>query len=89
MAIYQLDWRWCPHCPDRCPDIDRIRSSNASIDGITVGSRDHFQEMNAFLTEHDIHSVIERVFPFEQAGGTYDYLQSAKHFGKVVVDVFL
>ncbi|MFT8720071.1 zinc-binding dehydrogenase [Acetobacter sp.] len=55
------------------PDIDRIRSANASIDGITVGSRDHFREMNAFLTQQDIHPVIDRVFPFEQAGEAYDY----------------
>ncbi|GAA09666.1 alcohol dehydrogenase [Acetobacter tropicalis NBRC 101654] len=69
------------------PDIDRIRSTNASIDGITVGSGDHFREMNAFLTHQEIHPVIDRVFPFEQAGEAYDYLQSAEHFGKIVIDL--
>ena len=69
------------------PDIDRIRSTNASIDGITVGSGDHFREMNAFLTQHDIQPVVDRVFSFEQAGEAYDYLQSAKHFGKIVIDL--
>ncbi|WP_025812253.1 zinc-binding dehydrogenase [Komagataeibacter kakiaceti] len=69
------------------PDIDRIRSTNASIDGITVGSGDHFREMNAFLTQQEIHPVIDRVFPFEQAYEAYDYLKSAKHFGKIVIDL--
>ncbi|MFN7843001.1 MAG: zinc-binding dehydrogenase [Pirellula sp.] len=29
--------------------------------------------------------VIDRVFSFEQADAAFEYLYSAKHFGKVVV----
>jgi len=43
--------------------------------------------MNTFLTEQDIHPVTDRIFYVEQADEAYDYLQSAKHFGKIVIDM--
>ena len=36
---------------------------------------------------HDIHPVIDRVFPFAEAREAYRYLQSGAHFGKVVITV--
>jgi NADPH:quinone reductase-like Zn-dependent oxidoreductase len=69
------------------PNLARLQTLNADILGITVGSLEHFEAMNAFIGEKRIAPVIDRVFPFEEAAGAYAYLRSARHFGKVVVRV--
>jgi NADPH:quinone reductase-like Zn-dependent oxidoreductase len=60
---------------------------NANISGIYVGPRDEFERMNLFLGEHQIHPVIDRIFPFEEAVEAFRYLDSGNHFGKVVVQM--
>jgi NADPH:quinone reductase-like Zn-dependent oxidoreductase len=60
---------------------------NARLDGIYVGSREDFEALNAFLTEHRIKPVIDRVFEFAEAPAAFDHLRSGAHFGKVVVRV--
>lgn len=60
---------------------------NARLDGIYVGSRADFAEMNRFLTERQLRPVIDRSFPFAQAAEAYDHLASGSHFGKVVIEI--
>lgn len=43
--------------------------------------------MNRFLTEHRMHPVIDRVFPFEDAKDAPEYLVSGDQFGKVVISM--
>lgn len=69
------------------PNLARLQSANADILGITVGSVEHFEAMNAFIGEKRIAPVIDRIFPFEDVAGAYACLRSAQHFGKVVVRV--
>ncbi len=57
------------------------------IQGIYVGSREMFEAMNRAIEANDIHPVIDRVFPFDEAAEAYRYLQSGAHFGKVVIAV--
>lgn len=57
------------------------------LSGIFVGSRSMFEDLNEFLSVTEIHPVIDRVFPFEQAYDAYIYLKNAGHFGKVVIEV--
>lgn len=54
---------------------------------IYVGSRADFDNLNIFMTEHQIHPVIDRVFPFEQAPAAYDYMVNEDFFGKIVIAV--
>lgn len=63
----------------------RLQLINAEIHGIAVGSGEQFAAMNAFLAEHRIQPVIDRVFAFEEAESAYDHLASGRHFGKVVI----
>ncbi|MCP5329293.1 MAG: zinc-binding dehydrogenase [Steroidobacteraceae bacterium] len=58
---------------------------NAGITGISVGSRAEFEALNAFLTEHAIRPVIDRVFPFEQADEAYAWMATGNHFGRIVI----
>jgi NADPH:quinone reductase-like Zn-dependent oxidoreductase len=55
------------------------------IDSIYVGNRKHFEAMNDAITRFNIHPVIDRLFPFEDARNAYVYLKSGQHFGKVVI----
>lgn len=55
------------------------------IQGIYVGSRQMFEDMNRALASSGIHPVIDRVFPFDDAPAAFRYLESGAHFGKVCV----
>ncbi|RQW76682.1 MAG: NAD(P)-dependent alcohol dehydrogenase, partial [Geobacter sp.] len=57
------------------------------IQGIYVGSREMFEAMLRAIELHEIHPVIDRVFPFAEAREACHYLQSGAHFGKVVISV--
>ena len=56
-----------------------------SVTGIYVGSREDFEAMNAFITEHRMRPVIDRVFSLEDAPAAYDYMASGSHLGKIVI----
>jgi NADPH:quinone reductase-like Zn-dependent oxidoreductase len=58
---------------------------NIRIQGIYVGSRDMFEAMNSAISLHQLHPVIDRVFPFEEAKEAFSYMESGAHFGKVVI----
>jgi NADPH:quinone reductase-like Zn-dependent oxidoreductase len=58
---------------------------NAGVTGIFVGSRADFEAMNAFMTQHGIRPVIDRVFPFAEADAAYTHMDAGSHFGKVVI----
>ena len=60
---------------------------NASLRGIFVGSRVMFEQMNEAITVNGMHPVVDRVFPFADAAGAYDYQRAGRHFGKVAISV--
>ena len=64
-----------------------IVARNVRLDGIYVGSRADFEALNAFLTAHQIHPIIDRVFPFSEAREAYAHLRSGAHFGKIVISI--
>jgi len=41
--------------------------------------------MNAFISEHEIRPVIDRVFPFEEAPAAFDYMENGDFMGKIVI----
>lgn len=55
------------------------------VQGIYVGSRRMFEEMNQALSASGIHPVIDRVFGFDEVPQAMAYLESGAHFGKVCV----
>jgi NADPH:quinone reductase-like Zn-dependent oxidoreductase len=56
-----------------------------SVTGVYVGSRDDFEAMNAFIEDHDIRPVIDRVFDFENAPAAFEFMRSGDYFGKIVI----
>ena len=55
------------------------------MQGIFVGSREMFEEMNAFISEKGLRPVIDRRFNFNQLPDALRYMESGSHFGKIVV----
>ena len=41
--------------------------------------------MNAFISEHEIRPLIDRVFEFEEAPAAFDYMESGNFMGKIVI----
>lgn len=66
-------------------NILRVQFVNATIDGINVGSREHFESMNKFFADHAIKPVIDRTFAFSEAAEAFEMLEKGAHFGKLVL----
>jgi NADPH:quinone reductase-like Zn-dependent oxidoreductase len=58
---------------------------NVRLNGIYVGPRDQFDAMNRFLERKKLIPVIDRTFEMEDAESAFHFLESGKHFGKVVI----
>lgn len=57
------------------------------LNGIFVGSRVMLEELNHFISATKLRPVIDSVFSFDEAPQAYQYLESGKQFGKVVIRV--
>lgn len=68
-------------------DVLPILMRNLTVQGIFVGSRDMFEDMNAAIEKHALRPVIDRAFSLSDAAEAYRYLESGAHFGKVVIRV--
>ena len=62
-----------------------LMGSNATVSGMYVGSRENFEAMNAFLAQHRIKPIIDKVFDFSDAQAAYDLMESDNFFGKIVI----
>ena len=66
--------------------IPHILHKVANIRGIYVGSRLHFAEMNRAVSLAQLHPVVEE-FSWSQAREALHRMESASHFGKLVLTV--
>lgn len=57
------------------------------LQGIFVGSRAMFEDMNRLIVGERIRPIIDRTFPLAQAIAAVRYFESASHFGKVVIEI--
>ncbi len=64
-----------------------INRKSIRLQGIHVGSRDMFADMNRAIALHKLKPAIDQVFGFDDAKSAYAHQQSGKHFGKVVIAV--
>ena len=64
-----------------------ILRRHVRVQGIYVGSREMFEEMNRAVAQHRLRPCLARSFAFEEARAAYDYLSSAAHTGKVTIHV--
>lgn len=59
----------------------------ASTRTIGVGSREDFESMNRLIEDKELLPVVDHVFSFEEAKQAYEYLESQKFFGKIVISM--
>ncbi len=64
-----------------------ILHKHVRVQGIYVGSRDLFEDMNPAIAQQKMSPVVDRIFPFTEAREALAYLESGAHFGKVVIRV--
>ncbi len=57
------------------------------LQGIFVGSRRMFEDMNKAITENHLRPVVDRVFGFREVEAALNYMATGSHFGKIVVRV--
>jgi NADPH:quinone reductase-like Zn-dependent oxidoreductase len=57
------------------------------LQGIYVGSREMFEEMNRAIMLAGLRPVVDRVFGFEEVPDAMRYMESGAHFGKVCIEV--
>ncbi|RQO38080.1 NAD(P)-dependent alcohol dehydrogenase [Chryseobacterium sp. KBW03] len=62
----------------------KIMSRQIRLQGIEVGSKEMFTHMNEALAAHQIHPVIDRVYPFEDVKSAFSHLEKGAT-GKIVI----
>lgn len=68
-------------------DVASILMRSIRVQGVLVGSREHFEDMNRAIAQHGLRPVVDRVFPFAEAAGAFRHLAAGRHFGKVAVRI--
>jgi NADPH:quinone reductase-like Zn-dependent oxidoreductase len=64
-----------------------IFSKRANVQGISVGSMQTFETMNAAIAANKLKPVIDRVFDFADVHAAYKHMEAGAHFGKIVIRV--
>lgn len=65
--------------------IGQMLHKHLTIQGIYVGSRQMFEDMNRAIALHQTRPVVDKVFPMEQIQDGLRYMESAAHFGKIAI----
>lgn len=60
-------------------------ANSARLQGVTVGSREMFEAMCRALELHRIQPMVDKVFPFTEAGAAFAAMAAGEHFGKIVL----
>jgi NADPH:quinone reductase-like Zn-dependent oxidoreductase len=63
----------------------QLLDRNVNVSGIYVGSRENFEALNAFIDQHKVKPVIDKVFEFEDAPAAYELMESDQFLGKIVI----
>jgi NADPH:quinone reductase-like Zn-dependent oxidoreductase len=66
-------------------DTASVLRKGITLQGMFVGSREMFEDMNRAIAQHRMRPVIDSTFPFSDAAAAYRHFQSRGHFGKVVI----
>jgi NADPH:quinone reductase-like Zn-dependent oxidoreductase len=62
-----------------------ILMKSLRLQGIFVGSRQMFEDLNRAVVASRLKPVIDRTFSFEEAGEALKYMESGSHLGKIVI----
>jgi NADPH:quinone reductase-like Zn-dependent oxidoreductase len=66
-------------------DPARVLMKSVRLQGIFVGSRQMFEDLNRAIVLNGLKPVIDQTFPFERAREALEYMEGGSHFGKIVL----
>ncbi len=64
-----------------------VMRKSIRLQGIYVGSRSMFENMNKAIAAHEMRPVVDSIFPLEDAKAAFHCMEKAGHFGKIVITV--
>lgn len=64
-----------------------LMMKGATVRGIFVGGREHFEGLIKAVAVNHLKPVIDKIFNFSESPLAYEYLKSAQHFGKVAISI--
>ena len=56
-----------------------------TLKGSTMGSREEYLSLLAFIEQHQIKPIIDQVYPFEQIKDAFQYLRNQQQLGKIAI----
>jgi len=59
--------------------------NSAKLQGLSVGSREMYEAMCRAIALHRIEPIVDKVFPWTEAGAAFGAMQGGEHFGKIVL----
>lgn len=68
-------------------DPTPVMRKSIRLQGVYVGSRRMFLDMNAAIEANGVRPVLHRTFGFEDARAAFHAMEAAAHFGKLVVTI--
>ena len=68
-------------------NVAEIFARNVKISGVTVGSREHVEQMVRAIEVAKLKPVIDRRFPLERLAEALTLMQAGGHFGKLVIEI--
>jgi NADPH:quinone reductase-like Zn-dependent oxidoreductase len=68
-------------------DVIPILHKQIHVQGIYVGSRADFMEMNRAITQTKLEPIVDEVFTFDQVKQALRRMESGSHFGKLVIRI--
>lgn len=63
-----------------------VFGKNLHIHGISVGSREQFEDMTSHIDGWHLKPVVDQVFPFTRVPEALRLMQAGGHFGKIAID---
>jgi D-arabinose 1-dehydrogenase-like Zn-dependent alcohol dehydrogenase len=65
----------------------RVFWKQLNVLGSTMGSPEDFRSMIAFVNEHQIRPVVDRVFPFNEGEAAFRRMDHGMQFGKIGIGI--
>lgn len=62
-----------------------LKFKNLILRGVTVGSKNMLQDLTDSMVANGSKPVIDKEFPFADAAGAFQYMESQTHFGNIVI----
>nr|WP_319215541.1 zinc-binding dehydrogenase [uncultured Trichococcus sp.] len=68
-------------------DLRKFFYGQYTLKGSTMGSFEEYEAMIHFVEEHDLHPVVDAVYPAEQFREAFQRLESAEQTGKIALQI--